>query len=101
MAILKLTIRNFHGKLYFIPLGFFILDVVFTFYFLFTGNKITGQYAFRFFTGGIIAGWFSFITGVVAIIIIRKNTIAAGLALVHGFINSVALMVLTVLWIKP
>ena len=97
---MKYTVRNFHGKLYFIPLGFFILDVLLMFYFLMTGNSLAGRYAFIFCTAGIIAAWVSFITGVIALLIIRKNTVASGIAFVHGIINSVALMVLTMLWIK-
>ena len=97
---MRLTVRNFHGKLYFIPLGFLVLDVLFMFYFLSTNNKTAGQYAFVFCTAGIITGWISFLTGAIALIIIRKNSVAAGIAFVHGIINSVALMVLTMLWIK-
>jgi hypothetical protein len=88
--------KQFHGKLYFLPLLLLIVDAALSFYAYASGNIL--KIRFVFFSFGIAAAWLLFATGVAALYSIRRNSLAAGLFLIHGFINGIALLVLSAFW---
>lgn len=89
-------IQQFHGKIFFIPLLLLAVDALLSCYEYASGNVIKSR--FIIFSLGLTAGWLSLVSGVVALLGIRKNELAAGLFFIHGFINSMALLVLSAFW---
>ena len=94
---MNLNIRWIHRTWYVLPIAFFVVDAGL---FFFASSENIRRIAFYFFSAGILSGWILAATGILAFVGIRKNRLAAGLSLIHGFINSTALLVLTMLWAK-
>jgi uncharacterized membrane protein len=90
------TIRQLHRRLYFFPIVLLCADAIFSAYCLLAEK--TNRPAFYLFSAGVFTGWFLFVTGVVSFFLLKASNLAKGVAFIHGFINSMALLVLTVLW---
>lgn len=92
------TIRRLHRRLYLFPTVLLCVNAAQSLYHLFAAK--TDNVAFYFFGGGVLTGWVSFATGLLSLFFLKASKIARGLAFIHGFINSIALMVLTALWVQ-
>ena len=71
-------------------------DAVLSVYANATGDGVPVR--FCLYSLGILAGWISFATGLLALFALRKHAWAAGLYFIHGFINAIALLVLSAFW---
>lgn len=98
---MKPFLRRFHGWLHPLPFTCFLLAILLDCFFLFTQKKIWSLLSVYVFTAGIAAGWLSFLTGLLSLFLLRKNSMAAGLGAVHGFLGSLAMMIFTLLWMEP
>lgn len=90
------TIRRLHKVLYIFPITLLCLDAILSLYNLITDR--TSCVAFYLFGAGLATGWLSLATGLATFFWLKASNVAKGLAFIHGFINSMALLVLTVLW---
>jgi uncharacterized membrane protein len=92
--------RPFHKKVFVVPLVLFLLDLLFSLFFFQFRRKFMGDVAIYCAAGAVISGWISAITGLVSLLQIRQQPMASGVAAIHGFISLLALMILTLLWMK-
>lgn len=94
--LMQETIRRLHRGIYLVPIILLCVNAVLSLYNLFAGKA--DKLALYFLGAGIITGWVSFATGIISLFLLKASKIARGLAFIHGFINSIALLVLTALW---
>lgn len=94
-------VRRFHRTFYTVPLALFLLDFLLTLSFAALREQRLGTLSVYALTAGIVSGWVSFATGMIGVFQLRKNTMAAGLAAIHGFVSGLALMIFNLLWFAP
>ena len=93
------AMRSLHRGLYLFPVVLLSAHSAASLYHLFIG-KADKSLAFYFFTGGVFSGWLSVATGVISLFLLKASKVIKGVAFIHGFINSIALLILSVLWAK-
>ena len=96
---MQAIVKRLHSRLYLLPIVLLCTHSAISLYHLFAG-KADKSVAFYFFTGGVAAGWLSVITGIISLFLLKASKVGRGLAFIHGFINGIALLILTVLWVK-
>lgn len=90
------TLRRLHRGLYVFPMALLFLNAALSLYDLFLERG--SRFEFYVFSAGLFAGWGSFLTGLMTLFLLKASKVARGLAFIHGFVNSIALLVLTALW---
>jgi hypothetical protein len=93
---MKTIVQRLHGKIYLISLLFLVAEA--TLSLLENQSQTLLPWRFPLNSLALTAAWISFTTGVVALYSLRSNELAVGLFLIHGFINSIALLLLSAFW---
>jgi uncharacterized membrane protein len=92
---MKILRHPLHVMLIHFPTALLPMDLVLSYLFYRTGNESFGSAAFYCLIGGVALGLLAGITGLIDLLLI-KDKIAMGAALIHGGINLTAILIFSV-----